>query len=138
MMTSGSSDAGLGARIKRYRVEKHMNQAELAKVAGLSAAYVSELESGAGRRPSGRVLLGLGEALGVTIADLLGREIRPRERAELSPGLREFARERGLPNADVEMLAGIRFRGDPPRTVRRWAMIYDTIRTSAGLDDDAP
>ena len=37
------------------------------------------------------------------------------------PSLLEFAKERRLPRSDVEMLASIRFRGDPPRTSRRWA-----------------
>lgn len=137
-MTPDSPDDGLGERIKRYRADKHLTQADLAKVAGISPAYLSELESGAGKRPSGRVLLGLSEALGVTIADLLARDIGPSKQDRLPPGLAEFASERRLPEGDVEMLASIKFRGDPPRTSRRWAMIYDTIRTSAGLDDEAP
>lgn len=137
-MTLTPPGVELGERIRRYRSQKRMTQANLAKAAHMSAAYLSELEGGAGKRPSGRVLLGLSEALGVTIADLLGRDIRPAEKDELPPGLAEFAGERGLPDADVEMLASIRFRGDPPRTRRRWAMIYDTIRTSAGLDDETP
>ena len=51
------------------------------------------------------------------------------------PSLLEFANERKVPRSDVAMLASIRFRGDPPRTPRRWAMIYNTIVTSRALDE---
>ena len=103
----------------------------------MSAAYLSELESGLGKRPSGEILLRLATALDVTIAELLGQDIRPGEGDPPvpDPSLLEFAKERKLPRSDVAMLASIRFRGDPPRTPRRWAMIYDTIITSRALDE---
>ena len=133
-----SPDAGLGERLRKYRAEKRVSQAELARRADVSPAYLSELESGAGRRPSGRVLLALAEALGVTIAELLGRAVQPapREDAPLPPGLAEFAEAKGLPEADVRMLASIRFRGEPPRTTKRWEVIYDSIRSSQIFDED--
>lgn len=128
---------GIGDRLKEYRKSLGMSQADLARKSNVSAAYVSELESGLGKRPSGEILLRLANALEVTIADLLGQDIRP---GDGDPPVRdssllEFAKERRLPRSDVEMLASIRFRGDPPRTSRRWAMIYDTIVTSRTLDE---
>lgn len=136
-VSNDSADAGLGERLRRYRAEKKVSQAELARTAGVSPAYLSELESGAGRRPSGRVLLGLAQALGVTIADLLGRDVRPASsESGLPPGLAEFAETNGLPEADVNMLATIRFRGEPPRTMKRWQVIYDAIRSSQLFDEE--
>jgi transcriptional regulator with XRE-family HTH domain len=128
---------GIGDRLKEYRKGLGMSQADLARKSSVSAAYVSELESGLGKRPSGEILLRLANALEVTIADLLGQDIRPGngDPPVPDPSLLEFARERRLPRPDVEMLASIRFRGDPPRTSRRWAMIYDTIVTSRTLDE---
>jgi hypothetical protein len=35
-------------------------------------------------------------------------------------GLREFAEEEGLPEADLQMLASIQVRGEQPRTKERW------------------
>jgi transcriptional regulator with XRE-family HTH domain len=130
-------DNGVGDRLKEYRKSLGMSQAELARKSGVSAAYLSELESGLGKRPSGEILLRLANALEVTIAELLGQDIRPGEGdpAVPDPSLLEFAKERKLPRSDVVMLASIRFRGDPPRTPRRWAMIYDTIITSRALDE---
>jgi transcriptional regulator with XRE-family HTH domain len=126
----------LSKNLKRLRAEKRLSQAALSRRAEVSPGYLSELEGGLGKRPSGQVLMRLGKALGVTIAELLGENVRPADSAiEPDQGLLAFATERNLPPSDVEMLAGIRFRGDPPRSARRWAMIYDTIVSSQLLDD---
>jgi transcriptional regulator with XRE-family HTH domain len=126
----------LSENLKRLRGEKRLSQAALCREANVSPAYLSELEGGHGKRPSGQVLMRLAKALGVTIAELLGESVRPgASTVEPDPSLLEFARGRNLPSSDVEMLAGIRFRGDPPRTTRRWAMIYDTIVSSQMLDE---
>jgi transcriptional regulator with XRE-family HTH domain len=136
-MANDSADGGLGARIKGYRQEKGLSQAELARQAGLSAAYLSELEGGAGRRPSGRILLAIAEQLGVTVADLLGQAIRPSSASQPLPeGLAEFAKQARLPAGDVEMLAGVRWRGDPPRSAKRWQVIYDAIQSSRVFDEE--
>jgi transcriptional regulator with XRE-family HTH domain len=127
----------LGQRLRRFREDRGWTQAALAEHAGVSKPYLSELEGGAGRRPSGQILLKLADALGVTVADLLGRQIVPAQEPDIPPGLREFARLRGLPESDTRMLAGIRFRGEAPRTPQRWEHIYNAIRTSQVLDDDA-
>ncbi len=130
-------DNGVGDRLKRYRKGLGMSQAALARKAKVSAAYISELESGLGKRPSGEILLRLADALEVTIAELLGQDIRPGDGDPPvpDPSLLDFAKERKLPRSDVAMLASIRFRGDPPKTPRRWAMIYDTIVVSRTLDE---
>jgi transcriptional regulator with XRE-family HTH domain len=126
----------LPQNLKRLRADKRLSQAALSRQAEVSPGYLSELESGQGKRPSGQVLMRLGKALGVTIAELLGEKIQPGESdPKPDPSLLDFARERSLPPSDVEMLACIRFRGDPPRTARRWAMIYDTIISSQMLDE---
>lgn len=130
-------DNGVGGRLKRYRASLGISQADLARKASVSAAYISEIESGLGKRPSGEILLRFANALEVTIAELLGQDIRPGDGDPPvpDPSLLEFAKERKLARSDVAMLASIRFRGDPPRTPRRWAMIYDTIVTSRALDE---
>lgn len=129
---------GLGQRLRKFRDDRGWTQAELAERAGVSKPYVSELESGAGRRPSGQILLKLADALGVTVADILGRQVVPSGDPHVPASLREFAELRGLPESDIQMLASIRFRGEAPRTQQRWEHIYNAIRTSKALDDDAP
>src|ERR1039457_2265866 len=110
----------LSGNLKRLRGEKRLSQAALSREAEVSPAYLSELESGLGKRPSGQVLMRLAKALGVTIAELLGESIRPGEfTVEPDPSLLEFAAGRNLPSSDVAMLTVIRFRAAPPRTPRR-------------------
>lgn len=131
------SESEVGQRLTRYRKELGMSKADLARKATVSAAYISELEAGLGKRPSGEILLRLADALDVTIAELLGQDIRPGDGPPPVPheSLLAFARERKLPRADIKMLASIRFRGDPPKTARRWAMIYDSIVASRAFDE---
>jgi transcriptional regulator with XRE-family HTH domain len=125
----------LAERLRGFRGEAGFTQVELAKKAKLSKAYVSELEGDVGRRPSGEVLLRIADALGISIADLMGRSrILMEGDPRISASLQAFAAEQKLPEADVNMLAGIKWRGSAPRTKERWAYIYNAIRLSASLD----
>jgi transcriptional regulator with XRE-family HTH domain len=96
---------------------------------------LSTVEKGSGSRPGAGFLHKIAQALGVTLADLVGREIVA-DVPGISPALREFALERGLPRGDVEMLAGIAFRGEAPRSKQRWEFIYRAIKSSADMDHE--
>lgn len=126
----------IGKRIRRFREEKSVSASQLAKEAGISRSYLSELENGTGnhRRPSARVLYALGKALGVSMSDLLGRPLIVESTSKPSASLLKFAKEDGLAQADVEMLASIRFRGEAPRSPDRWRFIYQAIRNSSSMD----
>ena len=127
----------IGMRIARFREDCGLTAAQLAVEAQISKSYLSALESGdeAHRRPSGDTLYRIATALGVTIADLLGRTVTPVGTEPLPDGLLEFARREGLPQADLEMLASIHFRGAKPKTPERWQFIYQAIKMSGSLDD---
>lgn len=124
----------IGSRIRRYRADAGLTPTELAEKAQISKSYLSELEGGADGRPSADTLYKIAGALGVAMSDLLGRPILIQPASERPPTLLAFAREAQLPEADVEMLASIRFRGEPPNTVARWRFIYEAIRNSRGMD----
>jgi transcriptional regulator with XRE-family HTH domain len=126
----------IGKRIRAFRQEKEMSAAQLAKAAGISRSYLSELENGAGNhsRPSAKVLYALGKALGVSMSDLLGRPLIVESENTPSPSLLQFAEQDGLAQADIEMLASIKFRGEAPRTPDRWRFIYQAIRNSSAMD----
>ena len=115
-----------------------MSLTALATTAGVSKSHLSVIENGTGGRAGARVLFALADALGVTIAELHGRELRAAAPDGDRPpeGLLEFAAERVLPQADIDMLAGIRFGGERPRSKERWAFIYNAITTSRGLDSE--
>lgn len=126
----------IGQRIKHFREEKGMTAAELATAAEISKSYLSELENGKGdhKRPSARVMYAIGKALGISMSELLGRPLITEPPSERPASLVEFARDYDIPEADIDMLASIRFRGEEPLTAKRWEYIYNAIRTSVSLD----
>lgn len=114
-----------------------MRASELAAIAGISKSYLSELESGDGHaeRLSADIVYRIAKALGVTMADLLGRPVLTEPRNDRPPELLKFAKERNLPERDIEMLASIEFRGERPKTEEGWAFIYQAIRSGVSIDD---
>ena len=61
----------LGNRIRNYRLERGMTQIELAKKAGLSQGYLSDLEKNK-FNPTTPIIMGIAVALGVSVDGLLG------------------------------------------------------------------
>lgn len=126
----------LGIRLRQYRLEAGLSLGQLGEKAGLSKGYLWNLENQAEeKRPSAKTLFAIANALGVTLADLLGRELIATVPPKIDPNLKKFAEEYNLPQADVEMLASVQWRGDAPRSMERWRYIYNAIRTSRSLDD---
>jgi transcriptional regulator with XRE-family HTH domain len=129
----------VGERIRRFREDQSQSLSQLAANAGVSKGYLSSLENDPqARRPSAETLYAVANALGVTMADLMGRQVRAVTAPDMPQSLREFAAEQNLPEADVRMLASIQFRGEQPRTKERWRYIYNAIRTSQPLDEPPP
>ena len=59
-----------GDVLRRYRSEKNISQEELAFQAGVDRTFVSRLERGISQ-PTITTLIGLGQALGVSAAELV-------------------------------------------------------------------
>lgn len=131
-----SDAAAIGQRMRGFRKDRGMTLSDLATSAGVSKSHLSVIENGSGARPGAAILHKLAVALGVTLADVLGRDVRAQSPADIPSSLLEFAKAQRLPQADVDMLASIVFRGEQPRTAERWAFIYTAITTSASLDPD--
>ncbi|QXT64210.1 helix-turn-helix domain-containing protein [Tessaracoccus palaemonis] len=60
----------LGKYIKKLRVERKMSGRELARVAGVDAAYIGRLEKGFYKAPRPDSLRAIALALGIPLADL--------------------------------------------------------------------
>jgi transcriptional regulator with XRE-family HTH domain len=118
----------LGERLRQRRTEKNLSLAELARRADLSKGYLHAIENGDTHNPSAEVLFRIANELGTTIADLLGEVILPTTSVEIPKSLKDFAREDNLTEADVEMLAGIQYRGKRPETVADWRFIFESIK----------
>jgi transcriptional regulator with XRE-family HTH domain len=79
---------GIGARLKRLRLERGLSQRDLS-TPGISYAYISRIESGA-RMPSVKALRLIAGKLGVTVEHLETGEPTPVELGVADAGL-EFA-----------------------------------------------
>lgn len=124
----------LSEKIKQLREKKEISLSKLAETAGISKAYLSQLENNVSKQPSGEVLFRIASALGTTIADLLDKPIRVQAKdfGEMPDGLRDLIDEQGktldIREEDVKMLMNIRYRGNQPKTPEDWEHILRTIR----------
>jgi transcriptional regulator with XRE-family HTH domain len=109
-----------------------LSLSDLGRLAGVSKGYLSQIESDAATRPSAQTLFKVARALGTSLGELLGEQEGRGADAdvEVSDSLRDFAAEEQLPEAEVLMLARIRYRGRAPRTADDWRFIYESIRRS--------
>lgn len=63
--------SSFGSVVRRAREVRELSGIEAARLAGISAAYLSKLENDAVKRPSPHVLAQLSEALGVPYVELM-------------------------------------------------------------------
>jgi transcriptional regulator with XRE-family HTH domain len=131
-------DRWIGERLRVERKRLHLSLAELANITGVSKTYLVRLETDPKANPSLEILFRIAEALDTTVADLLGRPSVQAAADELtiSPSLRVFADNVGLPEKEVLVLASIRWRkGEEPKSPQRWQYIHDSLKVSRALDD---
>lgn len=119
----------LGEKLRKRREERGLSLSKLAERAGVSKGYIWSLENGrANARPSGRTLYAIAKELGTTMTDLLGQQMLAESPREVPDSLRAFAAEEDLSETDVQMLAGVNFRGQQPDDVDSWRFIWRAIR----------
>jgi transcriptional regulator with XRE-family HTH domain len=113
--------------------EKGWRLSDLARATNVAKGYLSEILSGKATRPSAVSLASIAEALGTSVADLLGTPARVANAAVTVPqSLLEFATAEQLPEEDIQMLAGIRFRNAQPKTANDWRYLWESIKRSVG------
>jgi transcriptional regulator with XRE-family HTH domain len=122
----------LGERIDRLMKDEKINLSELSRKSGVAKGYLWELLQERGnesrKKPSGETLYALGTALGVSVADLLGKTLPPTDNMDAwPPGLADYVRDHRVPLDEARMLAGIRARGGTPRTSEDWRHVHITI-----------
>jgi len=114
---------------------------DLATKAGVSKAFLWEIESGKSKRPGAEVLFKIAEALEVTIAHLMGKEPGQEARDLIEPevnhGLRAFINERKvqgrpLDPEEVKSLSYVQLRGGRPTTKEQWSLVYGMLKEITG------
>ena len=124
-----------GAAIRAARQREGLIQAEVAEVVGISRQYLSTIEQGEAEQLSLRVAWALCDALGLRAPVDLGMApvaVEDKGRAEpgVPPSLEAFAEAEGLGPADVQVLAGITYRGRQPTEPWQWRVIHRVIAAS--------
>lgn len=131
----------IGGNIKKYRELRSITLPDLATRAGVSKAFLWEIEAGNSKRPGAETLYKIAEALGVTIAHLMGKSPAPDGanwiEPEINDGLRAFINERkrqGQPllPGEVESLSFVQLQGGRPETKEQWAVVYGMLREMTG------
>jgi len=123
----------LGEKIKKRRNELKWSLNELAQKSRVSKAYLSQLETGESERPSAEVLYNIAIALGISIAELLGKKLeKTEERDKTVPkSLAQAAIEHKWSQDDIKMLLGVARRAEKdkkPLTPDDWFILYETIK----------
>ena len=111
--------ADWGSRLRQHRIDRGLSQEELADEVGISRNYISQIERGVSTNLSLDVARRLSKALGLQ----LDEPQLPR----LPDSLREFAEQKGLQPGEIQVLAGIEYRGQKPDTVEAWNFLYLAI-----------
>jgi len=126
----------LARRLREAREAAGMTLDELAERAEVSKTYLWELEKDESgeKKPSAEILLRIGNALSITLAELMGLPTVQMKASKvvLSKPLLEFQErmeQLGTPlsEQDMQELASMSFRGGRPRTVDEWHELYLTL-----------
>ena len=125
-------DMNVGTKIRELREDKGLSLSELARQAGISKAYLSQIEAGKTTRPSGEALLRIASVLGSSVAALLGAQTVGYRKSEVmvSPSLHKFAKKERIGREDTLVLARIRYQGKQPQTSEDWKFLYEAIKRS--------
>ena len=79
----------IGKNVKKYRELRGFTLPDLAVRAGVSKAFLWEIETGNSKRPGAELLYKIAEALGVTIAHLMGKGSGDDPRALIEPEIKK-------------------------------------------------
>lgn len=139
MTSQGSApkhNGDLGERLRQRRKVRDLTAKNLARLAGVSPAYVSQLEHGKQDQPSLDVLGRLAAVLDTSVAELLGAPVTALAVLEhaaarpISPALAALADEMSLDAETTAMLSLIRLECHQPATREGWLLVLLAIRAA--------
>ncbi len=122
-------DDRLGERLRQRRKELGLTAKIVARAAGVSPSYLSQLEHGKQGRPSLDVLADLAAALEVPLDVLLGTR-EEGAAAPMEPALAALSAELGLDTQTTAMLGELHLGPRRPTTREGWLLIWLAIRAA--------
>lgn len=117
-----------GENVRAERKKQGYNQEDLAEKVEISRTYLSQIEQGRAQNLSLRLAQRLSTVLGIKSPY---KDEEKSQEEDIPQSLREFAEEDGLPPEDVQMLAGIEYRGERPQDPQQWRILYNVIKTAS-------
>jgi transcriptional regulator with XRE-family HTH domain len=118
-------EESFGLQVRDRRRQEKLSQTDLADQVGISRNYLSQIERGQATNLSWQVRDKLTSILGL-------KDAVPTEANPLPPGLLAFAESVQLPPGDIQMLAGLEYRGKQPSTPEKWELLYNVIKMTVG------
>lgn len=118
-----------GDRLRQARTARNMTLRDVAGPAGVSIAYLSDLERGVLENPTLDKLRGIATALDISVNELLGvpeRDDQPT--APRPPALRDFASSESFRTATSEQAA--RLRRDVEALRGQWLTVLGSIEVA--------
>ncbi|HWE63389.1 MAG TPA: helix-turn-helix transcriptional regulator [Chloroflexota bacterium] len=123
----------LGERVRKRRRALGLTAKALAKAAGVSTSYISQVERGHQKDPSLPAVRRLADALSMDMHALLGAPAPASDPPQVPAPLRQLAEEYHLPSDQVSMLAMINIDGHQPGNREDWLFLLLAIRRSCRI-----
>jgi transcriptional regulator with XRE-family HTH domain len=125
----------LGDRVRKRRKALGLTAKAVAKAAGVSTSYISQLERGYQQDPSLPMLRRLAVALSMDLYALMGAHPGTATRLAIPTSLRRLADAYHLPTETVGMLAGVNIEGRQPTTTEDWLFLWLAVRRACNIDE---
>jgi len=124
---------GLGERVRKRRKALGMTAKSVAKAAGVSTSYISQVERGHQEDPSLPTLRRLADALSMDLHTLLGGQTLQLDGPPIPVSLQAMADEFGLGDEVIHMLSGIQIDGRQPWSREDWLFLLLAIRRACRI-----
>jgi transcriptional regulator with XRE-family HTH domain len=124
---------GLGERVRKRRKALGLTAKAVAKAAGVSTSYISQVERGHQEDPSLPALRRLADALSMDLHTLIGGQSPAMDSAVIPAPLRELADEYALPDDVVHMLSAIQIDGRQPWHREDWLFLLLAVRRACRI-----
>ncbi|HVC82808.1 MAG TPA: helix-turn-helix transcriptional regulator [Chloroflexota bacterium] len=124
---------GLGERVRKRRKALGMTAKSVAKAAGVSTSYISQVERGHQEDPSLPTLRRLADALSMDFHTLLGGQTLQLDETPIPVALQALGEEFGLSLDVVHMLSSIQIDGRQPWHREDWLFLLLAIRRACRI-----
>lgn len=124
---------GLGERVRKRRKALGMTAKSVAKAAGVSTSYISQVERGHQEDPSLPTLRRLADALSMDFHTLLGGQTLQLDETPVPASLQALAEDFALSSDVVHMLSSIQIDGRQPWHREDWLFLLLAIRRACRI-----